>query len=173
MSKSGKSTTLATTFFLFSSFLSKSSCQYYIGFWSILDLASLVLIRYLLMNAHFFFFWFLILPGCSFKYYHLFSHEAQGRNVTNSLTVGMGFIAHMFRASHKQWEVAILILINTSASIKFRIVEMDDWLNLNKRPFWDSIWDPFASEANPWTAGLRYLLLTLPLHTYAQFCIIF
>ena len=28
MSKSGKSTTLATTFFLFSSFLSKSSCQY-------------------------------------------------------------------------------------------------------------------------------------------------
>ena len=26
--KSGKSTTLATTFFLFSSFLSKSSCQY-------------------------------------------------------------------------------------------------------------------------------------------------
>ena len=39
----------------------------------------------------------------------------------------------MFRASHKQWEVAILILINTSASIKFRIVEMDNWLNLNKR----------------------------------------
>ena len=28
MSKSGKATTLATTFFLFSSFLSKSSCQY-------------------------------------------------------------------------------------------------------------------------------------------------
>ena len=28
MSKSGKSATLATTFFLFSSFLSKSSCQY-------------------------------------------------------------------------------------------------------------------------------------------------
>ena len=28
MSKSGKSTTLATAFFLFSSFLSKSSCQY-------------------------------------------------------------------------------------------------------------------------------------------------
>ena len=39
----------------------------------------------------FFFFWFLILPGCSFKCYHLFSHEAQGRNVPNSLTVGMGF----------------------------------------------------------------------------------
>ena len=62
----------------------------------------------------------------------------------------------MFRASHKQWEVAILILINTSASIKFGIVEMDNWLNLNKRPCWDSIRDPFASEANPWTAGLRY-----------------
>ena len=31
---------------------------------------------------------------------------------------------------------------------------MDYWLNLNKRPCWDSIRDPFASEANPWTAGL-------------------
>ena len=38
-----------------------------------------------------FFFLFLVLPGCSFKCYHLFSHEAQGRNVPNSLTVGMGF----------------------------------------------------------------------------------
>ena len=37
-------------------------------------------------------------------------------------------------------------------------VKMDYWLNLNKRPCWDSIHDPFASEANPWTAGLRYLL---------------
>ena len=36
------------------------------------------------------------------------------------------FIAHMLRAAHKQWEVAILILINISASIKFRIVEMDN-----------------------------------------------
>ena len=42
---------------------------------------------------------------------------------------------------------------------KFRIVEMDNWLNLNKRPCWDSIHDPFASEANPWTARLRYLIL--------------
>ena len=39
----------------------------------------------------FFFILFLILPGCSFKCYHLFSHEAQGQNVPNSLTVGMGF----------------------------------------------------------------------------------
>ena len=38
-----------------------------------------------------FFSLFLILPGCSFKCYHLFSHEAQGRNLPNSLTVGMGF----------------------------------------------------------------------------------
>ena len=67
----------------------------------------------------------------------------------------------MFRAAHKQWEVAILILINTSASIKFRIVEMDNWLNLNKHRCWDSIRDPF--EANPWTAGLS-ILLTLRLH---------
>ena len=53
------------------------------------------------------------------------------------------------RASHKQWGVAILILINTSASFKFRIVKMDHWLNLNKCPCWDSIRDPFVSEANP------------------------
>ena len=65
----------------------------------------------------------------------------------------------MSRASHKQWEVAILILINTSGSIKFRIVKVDYWLNLNKCPYWDSIRDPFASEANPWTAGLHYLNL--------------
>ena len=31
----------------------------------------------------------------------------------------------MFGAAHKQWKVAILILINTSAPIKFRIVEME------------------------------------------------
>ena len=42
-------------------------------------------------NLTIIFFLFLILPGCSFKCYHLFSHEAQGRNVPNSLTVGMGF----------------------------------------------------------------------------------
>ena len=35
------------------------------------------------------------------------------------------FIAHMFWAAHKQWKVAILILINTSVPIKFRIVEME------------------------------------------------
>ena len=107
------------------------------------------------------FFWFLILPGRSFKYYHLFSHEAQGRNVPNSLTVGMGFIADMFRAAHKQWEVAILILINTSAPIKFRIVEMDNWLNLNKPPCWDSSCDPFAFRGQTHEPlGLRYLLST-------------
>ena len=32
----------------------------------------------------------------------------------------------MFWASQKQWQVAILISINTSASIKFRIVEMEN-----------------------------------------------
>ena len=36
-------------------------------------------------------------------------------------------------------EVAFLILINASASIKFRIVEMDNWLNPNKCPCWDLI----------------------------------
>ena len=69
----------------------------------------------------------------------------------------------MFRALHKQWEVAVLILINTSASIIFRTVKMDNWLNLNKHPFLDSIRDPFASEASPWTTGLvlRYLPITI------------
>ena len=44
---------------------------------------------------------------------------------------------------------------------KLRIVEKDNWLYLNKRPCWDSICDPFASEANPWTAGLHYLTWSL------------
>ena len=35
---------------------------------------------------------------------------------------------------------------------------MDNWLNLNKHPCWDSLRDPFASEANPWTTELRYLI---------------
>ena len=37
-------------------------------------------------------------------------------------------------------------------------MELDNWLNLNKRPCWDSIRDLFASEANSSTAGLRYLI---------------
>ena len=81
----------------------------------------------------------------------------------------------MFRAAHKQWKVAILILIITSAPIKFRIVEMEtgNWLNLNKRPCWDSISDPFAFEANIWTAGLCYLRevpakLPIPLRVMAS-----
>ena len=74
----------------------------------------------------------------------------KGTHLPNSVTVG-------FQASHKQWEVAILILINTVTSINSRIVNIYDWLKLNKHPCWDSIHDPFASEANPWTAGLCYL----------------
>ena len=48
----------------------------------------------------------------------------------------------MFWAPHKQCELAILILINTSVPIKFSTVKVDNWLNLNKRPCWDSIYDP-------------------------------
>ena len=40
------------------------------------------------------------------------------------------------------------------SSVKLKIVKMDNWLNFNKRPCWDSIHDPVLSEANPWTAGL-------------------
>ena len=46
---------------------------------------------FILLYFIYLFFGFLILDGCSFKCYHLFSHEAQGRNVPNSFTVGMGF----------------------------------------------------------------------------------
>ena len=37
---------------------------------------------------------------------------------------------------------------------------MDSQLNLNKRPCWDLIRDPFVSKPNPWTAELRYLQFT-------------
>ena len=65
-------------------------------------------------------FLFVILLECSFRCNHLFSHEVQGWNVLDSLTVGCVFIAYMFQ-SHKQWEVAFPILVNTSALIKFKI----------------------------------------------------
>ena len=118
-----------------------------------------ILFYFILFYFFFIYLFIFFLPGCSFRCYHLFSQEAQGRNVPNSLTVGMNSIAHIFWASHKQWEVAILTLINTSASIKFSIVEIYNWLNLNKRPCWDSIRDLLASEANPWTVELRYRFL--------------
>ena len=100
-------------------------------------------------------FWLLILSGFSFRCYHLFSHEAQ-------FNFRDGFsLLIMFRAAHKQCEIAILILINTSVPNKFRmiIVKVDNWLNLNKRLCWDSIRVPFESEANPGTAELRYLFI--------------
>ena len=65
-----------------------------------------------------------VLIGQAFLFLFLFfSHEAQGMNIPKSLTVEMGFHCS-FVPSASNW-VAILILINTSASIKFRIVEMD------------------------------------------------
>ena len=84
----------------------------------------------------------------------------------NNLTVGMGFhCLYMYVLRDMQWEVVILILINTSTSITFRIVEMDNWLNLNKHPCWDLIRDPFASEANPRTTELSYLLKVTSMQT--------
>ena len=44
---------------------------------------------------------------------------------------------------------------------------MDNWLYLNKRPCWDSIRDPLMSKANPWTAGLRYLVNAFLISLYA------
>ena len=110
-----------------------------------------------------YFFKFLILPGCSFRCYHLFSHEAQGQNVPNSLTVGMVFIAHMFPAAHKQWEVSILILINTSAPIKFRIVKWASDQISSSAPAGTRSVTFSRLKQNPWTAGQPY-----PPHTYLQ-----
>ena len=59
--------------------------------------------------------------------YHLFSHEAQGQNEQNSLTVWMGFhCSYVTKRAHNQWEASILMLINTFAPSRFRIVEMDN-----------------------------------------------
>ena len=76
----------------------------------------------------------------------------------------MGFhCSYMFRASHKQWEVAILILINTSASIKFRIVEMDNWLISTSAPAGTRSVTLSLPRQNPWTAGLHNLYFSLGL----------
>ena len=97
--------------------------------------------------------------------YHLFSHEAQGQSVQSSLTVGMGFLcSHV--PSHSQEIGGSNFDFNQhfSASITFRIGEMDNWLNLNKRPCWDSIHDPFACKAHPWTTDYATKLLALTMH---------
>ena len=77
-------------------------------------------------------FFFLILPGCLSRRYHLFSHEAQGRNVLNSLTLGMGFHCSYVPSVKYPMGGSYSDFTQTSAPIKFRIVEMDNWLNLNK-----------------------------------------
>ena len=38
---------------------------------------------------------------------------------------------YMFRASYKQWEISILILVNAYTLIEYRIVKMDNCPNLN------------------------------------------
>ena len=55
----------------------------------------------------------------------------------------------MFWAAHKQWKVDILILFNTSAPIKFRIVEMET--------------DQISTSA---PAGTRSLTLSCPRQTH-------
>ena len=74
-----------------------------------------------------FFFNFFILLLCSFRCYHLFSHETRPwpESTEQFNCRDEVFITHLFRAAHKQWEVAILILMNISKSIKFCIGEMD------------------------------------------------
>ena len=76
------------------------------------------------MTIFFLFFLFLILPGCSLRCYHLFSHEAQGQNVLNSLTVGMGFHCLYVPSVTQAMGGSYSDLINTSASI---ISELWKW----------------------------------------------
>ena len=130
-------------------------CLYYTG--SLLLVVVVVLVTMMIVPfncmilSSFFFFFPLILSGCSFRISDvglIISHETQGRNVLNSLTVGIGFHDIAPSITSKQWEVAIRNLINTSIH-QFRIFKMDNWLNFNKRPYLDSIRDHFASEANP------------------------
>ena len=132
-------------------------CLYYTG--SLLLVVVVVLVTMMIvpfncmiLSSFFFFFppyfiWVFI-QNFRCRPNHLFSHEAQGRNVLNSLTVGIGFHDIAPSITSKQWEVAIRNLINTSIH-QFRIFKMDNWLNFNKRPYLDSIRDHFASEANP------------------------
>ena len=67
------------------------------------------------------------------------------------------------RASHKQWEVAILFLINYSAAIKFKIVLMDNWQNLKKR---------LCLRLDPWPFRIRGKSMkhwtTLPLNRWTM-----
>ena len=115
------------------------------------------------MGSVFFFFFLLfvmlcfvvILPGCSFRCYHLFSHEAQGK-CTKQFGCKDGFsLLLMFRVAHKQYKVATLILINTSVLIKFRTVKMDNCFSL--WPKTNHTWDTISQEL------LQWLLCSCPL----------
>ena len=70
---------------------------------------------------------------------------------------GWVFIAHMFRVSHKQWERAILILINTSTSIKIQNCENGQLTKSQEAPLLGlNLW-PFSPKANPQTTGVCYI----------------
>ena len=74
----------------------------------------------------------------------------------NSLTVGWVSIAHMFWASDKQWELSILILINTSPPHWLNSELWKQTTKFQQASLWDLIRDLLASKANPWTI-LLYL----------------
>ena len=76
-----------------------------------------------------------------------------------------GLSLFMSRASHMQWEVAILILINTSASIIFRIVKVDYWLKSQQVPLLGLDPWPFRVRGKPmnrWTTLPPYLRGRVP-----------
>ena len=101
---------------------------------------------------------------------YLFSHEAQGQDVPNSFDCRDGFsllvCSEYYVLSVIQWKVAILILINTSASITFRIVTMKNWLNLNKCPslLRLNLWH-FCIWGKPWTTRLCSNFISFNLYT--------
>ena len=101
---------------------------------------------------------FLNLPGCSFKSYHLFSHEAQGQNVPNSFTVAMSFHCSMLiivRAAHKQWQVTIQILINKSQKARIAHTPLSLRITYSKHQLFTIFF-----------LGICLILWHLPLFTY-------
>ena len=82
-----------------------------------------------LLMIFFFFFFFFLISYFTWVFIQVLSPVlpwSPGPECTEQFDCRDGFsLLIMFRAAHKQWKVAFLILINTSAPIKFRIVEME------------------------------------------------
>ena len=91
-------------------------------------------------------------PGVHSGVIHLFSHEAQGSNVPNSLTVGINYHCSYVPSITQAMGGSYSVLINTS--IEFGIVEMDNWLKSQQVPLLGLDPWPFHVQGKPmnrWT----------------------